>query len=146
MIAILKSSALIFLILILADCGGGSSQVNIPYITLVTPVSTVIAAGTQLQLRAVVAGSDNTTVLWFVNNIPGGNSTVGTISPQGLYTAPNIPTQNGSVAISASPQSFPSLSTSILISITFANVSFHGNYVFSLSGTEAGSPWATTGS
>jgi hypothetical protein len=146
MISILKRFTLVCSMLVLSSCGGGSSQINNPTITLVTPVSTVIAAGTKLQLNAIVAGSSNTTVLWFVNNIPGGNSTVGTITPQGLYTAPTIPTQNGSVDISASPQSFPSISTSILIGITFANVSMSGDYVFTLSGTEAGSPWATTGS
>ena len=98
MTSILKKLPLLFSILILAGCGGGnSSQISNPTITLVTPVSTVIAAGTTLQFSAIVAGSGNTTVLWFVNNIPGGNSTVGTISPQGLYTAPNVPTQNGSV-------------------------------------------------
>lgn len=147
MISILKKLPLPFLILILAGCGGGnSSQISNPTITLVAPVSTVIAAGTTLQFSAIVAGSGNTTVLWFVNNIPGGNSTVGTISPQGLYTAPNVPTQNGSVLISASPQVYPVISTSFTISITFANVSLRGNYVFSINGTQAGSPWVTVGS
>ncbi|HVC37650.1 MAG TPA: hypothetical protein VNF46_04520, partial [Gammaproteobacteria bacterium] len=94
MTSILKKLLLLFLILILAGCGSGnSSQINNPTITLVTPVSSVIAAGSSLQLQATISGSNNTTVLWFVNNIPGGNSIVGTISPQGLYTAPNLPTQ-----------------------------------------------------
>ena len=147
MTSILKKLLLLFLILILAGCGSGnSSQINNPTITLVTPVSSVIAAGSSLQLQATISGSNNTTVLWFVNNIPGGNSIVGTISPQGLYTAPNLPTQNGSVLISASPQVFPTAITSIIIGITFANVSLGGNYVFSLNGAQAGSPWATTGS
>ena len=130
----------------LTGCGGGSSQLNNPTITLVRPEATVIAGGTTLQLSATVSGSDNTTVLWYVNNVPGGDSTVGTISPQGLYTAPNMPPHNGSIVISASPQVYPVISTSIVINITFANASLSGNYVFSLNGTQAGSPWAATGS
>ncbi|MGA9855469.1 MAG: hypothetical protein WBR29_09365 [Gammaproteobacteria bacterium] len=106
----------------------------------------MIAAGSTLQLQATVGGSNNTTVLWYVNNVPGGNSTVGTITPQGLYTAPYIPTSNGSILISASPQVYPVISTSIQIGITFANVSLSGNYVFSMSGTESGSPWIAAGS
>jgi hypothetical protein len=146
MISLHQKILLLFLVLILAGCGGNSSAINNPTISLVTPVSSVIAAGSTLQLQAIVSGSSNTTVLWFVNNIPGGNSNVGTISPQGLYTAPNIPTTNGSVLISASPQAYPVAITSILIGITFSSVSFSGNYVFSIQGTQSGNPWAATGS
>lgn len=135
------------LLVILAGCGSGnSSEITNPTIALVPPVSSVIAAGSTLQFQAKVSGTSNTAVLWFVNNIPGGNSTVGTITPQGLYTAPNIPTSNGSVLISVSPQAFPVISSSIIIGITFANVSLSGNYVFALKGTQAGSPLATAGS
>ncbi len=146
MTSIYRKLPIPFILLAIASCGGNSSAINNPTITLVTPVSTVVAAGSTLQLQATVGDSDNTTVLWFVNNIPGGNSTVGTITPQGLYTAPNIPTSGGSILISASPQVYPVISTSIQIGITFANVSLNGNYVFGLNGSESGSPWAVAGS
>ena len=146
MTSIYKKLPIPFIFLIVSSCGGNSSAINNPTITMVTPVSTVVAAGSTLQLRATVGGSNNTTVLWYVNNVPGGNSTVGTISPQGLYTAPNIPTSGGSILISASPQVYPVINTSIQIGITFANVSLNGNYVFSMNGTESGSPWAAAGS
>ena len=141
-----KKLCLLAFILLLTGCGGGSSQVVAPTITLVTPVATTIAAGSSLQLSAVVANSDNTTVLWYVNNIPGGNSIVGTITVQGLYTAPDMPTSNGSVIISAAPQAYPSAVTSITIGITFSNASLNGSYVFTLNGTQSGSPWAVVGS
>ena len=134
------------MILALAGCGGGSSQVVTPTITLVTPVATTIAAGSSLQLNAVVSNSSNTTVLWYVNSIPGGNSIVGTITPQGLYTAPNMPTANGAVVISASPQAYPAAVTSISIGITFSNASLNGSYVFTLKGVQSGSPWTVVGS
>lgn len=146
MTSIYKLLPLPFLLLVITGCGGNSSAINNPTITMVTPVSTVVAAGSTLQLQATVGGSDNTTILWYVNNVPGGNSTVGTITPQGLYTAPNIPTSGGSILISASPQVYPVISTSIQIGITFANVSLNGNYVFSMNGTESGGPWAVAGS
>jgi hypothetical protein len=140
---------LLFLIpfLILAGCGSGSSsQINNPTIVLNAPTSSAVAAGTTLQLQATVSGSSNTTVLWFVNGVSGGNSTLGTISPNGLYTAPDLPPANGGVVISALPQVYPSTSASITIQITFANASLAGNYVFNLSGTQTGSPWVVTGS
>lgn len=141
-----KQLCLLVSILLLAGCGGGSSQLNTPTITMVTPIATTISAGSSLQLNAVVTNSDNTTVLWYVNNIPGGNSTVGTITSQGLYTAPNMPSANGVVVISAYPQAYPSVSTSIQIAIVFSNASLNGNFVFTLTGSVSGSPWAVVGS
>ncbi len=147
MTSFIKMLLLLPVLSLLLACGSGnSSQINNPTISLVTPISSVVAAGSTLQLRAIVSGSSNTTVLWFVNNIPGGNSTVGTITPQGLYTAPNLPTNNGSVIISASPQAYPVVSTSVVIGITFASMSLSGNYVFTLNGLQAGSPMVTAGS
>ena len=141
-----KQFCLLMFVLLLTACGGGSSQVVTPTITLVTPIATTIAAGSRLQLDAVVANSDNTTVLWYVNNIPGGNSTVGTITPQGLYTAPDMPTANGVVVISASPQAYPAAAASVTVGITFSNASLNGNFVFSLNGSQSGTPWISIGS
>lgn len=144
--ALSRKLCLLALILALAGCGGGhSSQVTTPGITLATPIATTIAAGTSLQLNATVNNSDNQTVLWSVNSIPGGNAFVGTITPQGLYTAPNMPTSNGSVTISAAPQAFPAVATSLRVGITFANSSLNGNFVFSLNGTQSGKPWSAVG-
>ncbi|MDE1983674.1 MAG: hypothetical protein KGL98_00300 [Gammaproteobacteria bacterium] len=141
-----RQLCLLMFALLLTACGGGSSQVTPPTITLVTPIATTIAAGSSLQLSAVVANSSNTTVLWYVNAIPGGNSAVGTITPQGLYTAPDMPTANGTVVISASPQAYPAAVTSVTIGITFSNASLNGNFVFTLNGTQSASPWAAVGS
>lgn len=141
-----RQLCLLMFALLLTACGGGSSQVTPPTITLVTPIATTIAAGSSLQLSAVVANSSNTTVLWYVNAIPGGNSAVGTITPQGFYTAPDMPTANGTVVISASPQAYPAAVTSVTIGITFSNASLNGNFVFTLNGTQSASPWAAAGS
>ncbi|MGH8282493.1 MAG: beta strand repeat-containing protein [Gammaproteobacteria bacterium] len=146
MISILRKWPVLCCALILTGCGGGSSQITNPTITLTTPSSSTLVAGSTLQLRATVTNSDNTTVLWYVNNIAGGNSFLGTITPQGLYTAPSLPPQGGIVIISAAPQAFPIAITSITIGITFGSNSLNSNYVFTLNGAQGGSPWAATGS
>jgi uncharacterized protein (DUF1800 family) len=51
--------------------------------------------GTALQLTSTVTGSTDQGVNWSVNGVLNGNSTVGTISAQGLYTTPAaMPTPN----------------------------------------------------
>jgi len=42
------------------------------------------------QFTPTIAGTTNTAVNWTVNGVAGGNSTVGTITPTGLYTAPRF--------------------------------------------------------
>jgi hypothetical protein len=73
----------------LASCGSGGTPPNIPLpVVTVSPVSASIPAGSQLQFAATVVSPTSTTITWAVNGIEGGNSTVGTISTSGLYTAP----------------------------------------------------------
>ncbi|MGC1226316.1 MAG: hypothetical protein WA252_18465 [Candidatus Sulfotelmatobacter sp.] len=50
--------------------------------------STVAPSSTQ-QFTATIQGISNTAVSWSVDGIAGGNSSVGTISASGLYTAPS---------------------------------------------------------
>src|SRR5437899_2955224 len=57
--------------------------------------SGTVVVGTTRQFQVYVGDITPTTVTWSVNDIPGGNSTIGTISPAGLYTAPPVaPTPN----------------------------------------------------
>lgn len=47
----------------------------------------------QVQYTTTVTGLANTTVKWEVSGVAGGNSTLGTITQTGLYTAPaTVPT------------------------------------------------------
>jgi hypothetical protein len=50
--------------------------------------SVSIAVGTTTQFTATVQNTTNTAVTWFVDGVAGGNSSVGTISASGMYTAP----------------------------------------------------------
>ena len=94
-------SSFFILLLVLAGCGGGgqnpaaaggtgTSSNPPPQISVsISPISvTLTASGTQ-QFKAVVTGSSNTTVQWQVNGATGGSAQNGTISTEGLYTAPN---------------------------------------------------------
>jgi parallel beta-helix repeat protein len=76
--------------LLLSGCGGGSALLpgqSGPQIAI-SPNSAVVDAGSTRQYTATVTGSSSQAVNWMVNNTLGGNSTVGTISATGLFTAP----------------------------------------------------------
>lgn len=61
----------------------------------VTPATATIRAGGNEAFAATVSGLTNNTVTWSVNSIDGGNSSVGTIDANGMYTAPaTLPTPN----------------------------------------------------
>jgi hypothetical protein len=63
----------------------------------VTPATAALNSGVTQQFSASVSGTTNTGVTWWVNGIQGGNSTAGTISASGLYTAPATVPSGGSV-------------------------------------------------
>jgi uncharacterized protein (DUF1800 family) len=83
--------------------GGGSSAPPPPPVISVTtaPPTANIRAGDSLAFAATVTGTTNTGVTWLVNGTAGGNATVGTISPAGLYTAPNALPNPNSVNVQA---------------------------------------------
>jgi len=66
-----------------------SASVTVLLLTVsITPAAASIALNATQQFTATVIGNSNQNVTWGVDGIPGGNSTIGTISATGLYTAP----------------------------------------------------------
>ena len=68
-----------------ASCGTGGGPGNIiplPVVTL-SPASASLPAGGALQFTATVVSPTSTILSWYVNNILGGNTTVGTINSVG---------------------------------------------------------------
>ena len=57
-------------------------------VALSSPANTTLLPGQTAQFSATVSNASNTSIIWEVNSIVGGNGTFGTISPTGLYTAP----------------------------------------------------------
>lgn len=54
--------------------------------------STAVIAGRTVQFLAKIDGNPVQGVIWFVNGTEGGSTALGTISPTGLYTAPEVAT------------------------------------------------------
>src|SRR6478672_10717238 len=81
----LTSAAAIAVLAFLAVSCGGSSK---PKSVTVVPMSATLNPGGTQQFTANVQGTSDSGVTWSVNGIAGGNSSDGTVSPTGLYTAP----------------------------------------------------------
>jgi len=73
-------------------------------------------SGTQ-QFTATILGTTNTDVTWTVNGVTGGNSTVGTISNAGLYTAPEYPPSPDTVIVTATSAAETSVSVSSTVTV-----------------------------
>ncbi len=57
----------------------------------VTPATATVISERTFQFTVTVSGLVDPGVTWSVNSFVGGNTSVGTITPEGLYTAPSIP-------------------------------------------------------
>jgi hypothetical protein len=80
----------------------------------VSPASDGLHVADSMQFRATVSGVSDPAVKWAVNRIDGGNSTLGTITGDGLYTAPaTVPDPNiiGITATSITDPSLPGISS-----------------------------------
>lgn len=69
------------------------------------------------QFSAYVPISPNT-IVWKVNGMVGGDSTVGTISPTGLYTTPAAAPANNVVIVSATSTAYPNSIGNATLTIT----------------------------
>jgi hypothetical protein len=104
-------------------CGGlvTSSPPQLPpsNITVtVAPSTASVLLGEPQTFTATVTNSANTAVMWTVNGIPGGNTTVGTIDAGGVYTAPQILAASPGVSLTAASVADPSKSGTVSITIT----------------------------
>ena len=79
-------------------------------------VTNIYTSATQ-QFSATVVGETNTVVNWLVNNVAGGNSTVGTVDATGLYTAPSSVASPTLVMIKAVSQASSTVSASYPVTI-----------------------------
>jgi hypothetical protein len=91
--------------------GQGQGAVSVA----VSPNSATLNIGQTQQFTATVLNAQNTAVTWSVDGINGGNSSVGTITAQGLYTAPSAPGTHNVVATSVQD---PTKSDTAIVSVT----------------------------
>src|SRR6185436_20324570 len=67
----------------------------------ISPTTATVRVNRTKQFTATVQNSSNTSVIWKVNGVTGGNSAAGTISASGLYRAPNSVPNPAVVTVSA---------------------------------------------
>src|SRR5258708_7519998 len=69
--------------------GGSSTTPPTPQITVtIAPNSGTVLLGNTLTFSATITNTSDTSVFWSINGISGGSPQVGTISADGIYTAP----------------------------------------------------------
>jgi uncharacterized protein (DUF1800 family) len=86
----------------IASAGVSAQVVNNTNINVqVTPATATIRAGGQQPFSATVTGSSNQNVTWSVNGVDGGAAVTGTITAQGVYTAPAVLPNPNTITIAA---------------------------------------------
>ena len=151
-------------------CGGGGASPGPPpppppppptgISVSVAPTSATVMLGATQQFTATVLNTSNTAVNWSVNGVPGGNSTVGTITSAGLYTAPqNLPAQPAMTVeatsladASKSAAAAVSVASDLSVSVAppLASVELGATLRFSANVSSAGNPnpavtWSVSG-
>ena len=112
----------IALALTLSSCGTSSPATIASNIFIaIQPTSEKLFLGQTQQFQATVTGTSNTAVEWSVNGNSGGNSggssSNGMISTTGLYTAPGILPQSGSVTVTATSEADQSVAVSVTVTL-----------------------------
>jgi hypothetical protein len=104
-----------------------SAQLTIFSFTM-TPSQSAIGPGTTQQFTATISGITNTGVTWLVDGVTGGNSSVGTISTSGLYTAPSV---LGGHTVTAASVAYPSdvvnAALTIINEVPLAVLTYHND-------------------
>ncbi len=136
-----------------------SSGVNVS----ISPATSTVQVGKSQQFSASVIGATNSALNWLVNGVQGGNSTAGTVSSSGFYSAPNNVPSNPSVVVTAAAAADPTSTANatvtimpapapISVSISPANVTLQAGVSQQFTATLTNTPntavtWsATTGS
>ncbi len=130
---------------LLASCGGGVASILIS--VSISPTSASVPVGATQKFAATVLGARNSAVTWQVNGVAGGNSTLGTISSSGLYTAPAAIPSPATVTVTAVSRANSNKSASAVVTVVqFSNAALNGQYSFLLAGDDAVSFFTAVGS
>src|ERR1700757_1438245 len=114
-----KALAPVLLAVAIPSCGGGGTPPAKPTISVtISPDNAPVQTGATLQFTASVTNASNSNVAWEVNGKLGGDNTSGTISGNGLYSAPAAVTDPPTVTVTAVSQANNSKSGSATVGIT----------------------------
>ena len=101
-------------------CGHGSSSTTSTVSITLAPQTVSLKVTSTAQFTATISNSSNMNVTWQVNSITGGNTTFGTISTSGLYTAPSsIPAST--ITVTAIAQADTTKTATATVTLTNAN-------------------------
>src|SRR5216684_465017 len=79
----------------------------------ISPTRVAVVVGADQMFTATVSGTMNTSaVTWAINNIAGGNSTLGTVDSTGHFKAPATPPPGYIVTLSATSVEDPTVTAS----------------------------------
>ena len=110
----------------------------LPVSVSISPRDQSVNINGTLQFTATVENTTDTSVDWQVNGITGGNTTLGTISATGLFTAPAAVPSPATETITAVSHADASKSDSTHVTIThLRNSLLNGYYAFQMSGPDA---------
>lgn len=112
----------------------------------VSPAAVTVLTGNKQQFTASVNGVASAAVLWSIDGITNGNSTVGLIDPTGLYSAPATPPAGGLVTVTATLAADSTQSAGANVAIRFGTDALQGQYAFLVKGQAANGPIARAGS
>ena len=82
------------------------------------PTQISLSLGQPQQFQATVTGTSNKSVTWFAGGVAGGTASAGTISPGGLYTAPNAMPSPSTVTVTALSNADSGAAASAVVSLT----------------------------
>jgi hypothetical protein len=113
---------------VVTDPPGSSEQVSNDAVTFVitapsvtvnlTPLTATVSLGTTQQFFAYAVGNLNNTLVWQVNGITGGSTSVGTINTAGTYIAPGtMPMSGNTVKVSIYSAADPAKTASATINL-----------------------------
>ncbi len=131
--------------LCLVGCGGGATSNSnsgpLPIMVVISPSATGVRIGDSKQFNVTVSNTTNTAVNWSVNGVIGGNSTLGTVSADGLYIAPATVPNSATVTITAASTQDPSKTGSAIVTIAPLDIGINdamlnGQYAFVFSGSQ----------
>jgi serine protease len=95
------------------------AEIPPPNVTVVvSPSVTSVQAGSSVTFTAAVSNTQDTAVSWQVDGVTGGNATVGTILPSGVYTAPAQVAAATTVMVTALWTTDPSRTGSAQVTVT----------------------------
>jgi hypothetical protein len=102
-----------------SGAGGGTTTPPPPQITVtIAPNSGTVLLGNTLTFSASVTNTSDTSVFWSVNGISGGSPQVGTISADGLFTAPADLPPGGKVQVTATSHADSSKSSTAGVTVS----------------------------